>query len=35
MVGEINSPVDAQEVFQRLVNDKKFPIGVLFDWSLV
>ena len=35
MVGEINSPTDAQEVFQRLVNDKKFPVGVLFDWSLV
>jgi threonine dehydrogenase-like Zn-dependent dehydrogenase len=35
MVGEINSPADAQEVFQRLVNDKKFPIGVLFDWSKV
>ena len=35
MVGEIHSPTDCQNVFQRLVNDKKFPIGVLFDWSLV
>ena len=35
MVDEVNSPADAQEVFQRLVYDKKFPVGVLFDWSLV
>ena len=35
MICEIHSPADAQEVYQRLVYDKKFPIGVLFDWSRV
>ncbi len=35
MICEIHSPADAQEVYTRLVNDKKFPIGVLFDWSRV
>lgn len=35
VVGEIHSPAAAQEVYQRLVYDKKFPVGVLFDWSLV
>ena len=35
MICEIHSPADAQEVYQRLVYDKKFPIGVLFDWSKV
>ena len=33
MVSEIQSPKDAQEIYTRLVNDKKFPIGVLFDWG--
>ena len=35
MVNEIHSPAEAQEVFTRLANEKNFPIGVLFDWSLV
>ena len=35
MISEVHSPEKAQEVYQRLVYDKKFPIGVLFDWSLV
>ena len=35
MVGEICSPADAQAVFTRLANDRNFPIGVLFDWSLI
>jgi len=35
MVCEMHSPADAQEVYQRLVYDKKFPIGVIFDWSKV
>ena len=35
MICEIHSPSDAQEVYQRLVNEKNFPIGVLFDWSMV
>ena len=32
MIGEIHSPTEAGTVYDRLVNDKKFPIGVLFDW---
>ena len=35
MISEIVSPEDCQKVYDRLVNDKNFPIGVLFDWSLV
>ena len=35
MIGEIVSPADCQAIYDRLVNDKNFPIGVLFDWSLV
>ena len=35
MICEIHSPAEAQEVYQRLVNEKNFPIGVLFDWSKV
>ena len=32
MISEIHSPEKAPEVFARLVNEKNFPIGVLFDW---
>ena len=32
MIGEIHSPTEAGVVYDRLLNDKKFPIGVLFDW---
>ena len=35
MICEIHSPADAQKVYQRLVNEKNFPIGVLFDWNKV
>ena len=35
VIHEIHSPADAQEVYQRLVNEKNFPIGVLFDWRKV
>ena len=35
MICEYVSPADCQAVYDRLVNDKKFPIGVIFDWSLV
>ena len=35
MIAETHSPADAQDVYQRLVYDKKFPVGVLFDWSKV
>ena len=35
MIFEIHSPADAQTVYDRLANEKNFPIGVLFDWSRV
>ena len=35
MISEIHSPEEAQEVFTRLANDKRFPIGVLFDWNRI
>ncbi len=33
MICEIHSPKDANEIYNRLVNEKNFPIGVLFDWK--
>ena len=35
VIEEIDSPTDAQSVYDRLVNDKNFPVGVLFDWKTV
>lgn len=35
MVQEIHSPKDAQTVYDRLVQGKDFPVGVLFDWKTV
>ena len=35
MIFELHSPKDANEVYNRLVSDRSFPIGVLFDWSKV
>ena len=35
MLCEIHSPADAQTVYDRLVNEKNFPIGVLFDWGKI
>lgn len=35
MISEICSPADAQAVYDRLVNEKNFPIGVLFDWGRI
>ena len=32
LISEIHSPNEAPEVFDRLANDPKFPIGVAFDW---
>ena len=29
----ILTPHDAPEIFNRLANDRNFPLGVLFDWS--
>jgi hypothetical protein len=33
MISEIVSPKDATEVYNRLLNDREFPLGVLFDWE--
>lgn len=35
MIFETHSPADAQSVYDRLVNEKNFPIGVLFDWGKI
>ena len=35
MISEIHSPSEAQTVYDRLVNEKNFPIGVLFDWGKI
>lgn len=32
MIMEMHSPADAQMIYDRLVKEKNFPIGVLFDW---
>ena len=33
MIHEIHKPEEAVEVYERLINDRNFPIGVLFDWT--
>ena len=33
MISETHSPAEANEVYNRLVTEKNFPIGVAFDWS--
>lgn len=35
LVSEIHAPQDAPQVYDRLLNDKDFPIGVLYNWSLI
>lgn len=36
LINEIHSPSEAFEIYSRLAFDyKNFPIGVLFDWSLI
>ena len=35
MICEIHSPKDCQEVYTRLVKEKTFPVGVLFDWNKI
>ena len=32
MICEIHSPTEAEQIYDRLANEKNFPIGVLFDW---
>ena len=35
LISEIHSPLDAKKVYDRLLNDRNFPIGVLFNWNLL
>ena len=35
MTGHIHSPHDCMEVYDRLINDKNFPMATQFDWSLL
>ena len=35
LVTETHSPAECGEVFERLVNDRNFPIGVQFDWRML
>ena len=32
MIEETHSPIECRQVYDRLVNDKKFPTVVQFDW---
>lgn len=32
LISEIHAPEEAPAVYDRLANDRNFPIGVLFDW---
>lgn len=32
IIGETHSPDECQEVYDRLINDKNFPVVVQFDW---
>ena len=33
LLSEVHSPADAPAVYDRLIHDKNFPIGLQFDWS--
>ncbi|MCQ2431378.1 MAG: zinc-binding alcohol dehydrogenase [Clostridia bacterium] len=35
MTGHIHSPHDCMEVYDRLINDRNFPMVTQFDWSLL
>lgn len=35
LINEVHSPLDAPQVYDRLVSGKDFPIGVLFNWDLI
>lgn len=35
IINEIVSPRDTASVYDRLANDKDFPVGVVFDWKLL
>lgn len=33
MISEYANPKDCAKVYERLINDKNFPLGVIFDWE--
>ena len=33
IIGEVHAPAEAPEVYRRLLEEKKFPLGVLFEWE--
>ena len=33
LIGEVHSPEECPEVYERLIFDREFPIGVQFDWT--
>lgn len=33
LIQEVHAPTEAPQVYDRLVNEKNFPIGVAFDWT--
>ena len=35
IIAEVHSPVDAPEVYRKMLTEKDFPIGVQFNWSLI
>lgn len=35
LISEIHSPMEAEEVYQRLIGNGGFPIGVLYNWNLI
>ncbi len=35
MIDEVHSPEEAPAVFDRLITEKDFPIGVIFDWRRI
>lgn len=35
IISEIHHPSEAPEVYQRMLTEKNFPVGVQFDWTLL
>jgi hypothetical protein len=33
IITDVLTPYDAPMIYDRLANDKNFPLGVVFDWS--
>ena len=35
LIGETHSPADCEKVYERLIFDREFPVGVQFDWRKI